>query len=781
MIKVIKMFRKHRKVLIAGLTLMAILAFVFIPMMMDRGANRQVNNPVVVTSARYGQLRQSDLQNLRQQRGLYTQFLEFIARQAATQRGDWSCLKRAQGALENNPTSEASLVNHWLLVHWAQETGMRFDDAAVNSFIRTLTSDKIPGDQIRAFVRDHKTTLPIFFQVLQEEMGALLATELFQQSLTGFTPEAVYEYFLRTKRSATIEAVAFPIENYVAQTPEPTPGQLMEFFETYKDKAFNPNSPLPGLREPHKIRVQYFKTNREKFLKEAEATITDAEIRDFYEKNKDAWFKELPEMKQEPAKPAAKTPEPAKPEDKKPDAKKAEPPKPEAPKTETPKPEAPKTDVKPAAEAPKPQPAQPAGKAPEKKSSSHRAPSPFRLVAFEDSTPKPPASPAKTDAVKSEPAKVEPAKVEPAKPEPAKPEAPKTGPAASKPGDAKAESPKLDKTPAAKTEPPKYKPFESVKDEIRKQLAARKAFEKMQRVLEQAQARVYDYRTEYSSYEATEEPKKKDATPPTAPDFKAMANEAGLELVETNKPFAEWESQGVEGIGSSYNSERRRGFGQSAFDRNLHLYEPLITIDMLGNGYVFWKCEDLKAHVPDWDTADAQEKATKAWKRIQARDLAEKAAKQLADDARAAKKSLKDFAAGRKDLKVITPAPFTWMTMNPMAFSRGGIPVYPTQIPGIEAVGPTFYRQVFGLKAGELTTAWNMAKSQVYAVQLTSYSPMESSLWAEFISSRPEMSMMSAQWDLAEMSNAWQDWLYQYAGLKWEREPEQANGNEGGE
>ena len=75
-------FRRNQKVLLVVLTLMAMFAFVFIPILMQTmGGSRPVDQVMVKTS-KYGDLRQSDLHNLMQQRrrllGVITDLLQAV-------------------------------------------------------------------------------------------------------------------------------------------------------------------------------------------------------------------------------------------------------------------------------------------------------------------------------------------------------------------------------------------------------------------------------------------------------------------------------------------------------------------------------------------------------------------------------------------------------------------------------------------------------------------------------------------------------------------------------
>ena len=53
-------------------------------------------------------------------------------------------------------------------------------------------------------------------------------------------------------------------------------------------------SPNPGFKEPHRIQYASLMADQKKFEAAAEKTITDKDIEEFYEKNKETRFREAP-------------------------------------------------------------------------------------------------------------------------------------------------------------------------------------------------------------------------------------------------------------------------------------------------------------------------------------------------------------------------------------------------------------------------------------------------------------------------------------------------------
>ena len=69
-------FRKYQKAMIAFLALLAMVAFVFLDAMNTSLKSRSAENPVAVSTKRYGDLKESDLGRLRSRRQRLFNFLQ---------------------------------------------------------------------------------------------------------------------------------------------------------------------------------------------------------------------------------------------------------------------------------------------------------------------------------------------------------------------------------------------------------------------------------------------------------------------------------------------------------------------------------------------------------------------------------------------------------------------------------------------------------------------------------------------------------------------------------
>ena len=62
----------------------------------------------------------------------------------------------------------------------------------------------------------------------------MLATQylmLMQQGTVAATPLSSWEFFKRTKRQVDVEAVAFPVDDFISQVKEPTESEIKDLYE----------------------------------------------------------------------------------------------------------------------------------------------------------------------------------------------------------------------------------------------------------------------------------------------------------------------------------------------------------------------------------------------------------------------------------------------------------------------------------------------------------------------------------------------------------------------
>ena len=293
----LKSFRKHRKVWFAVLTLMCMLAFVFLPSVTMLDRSRQARDAVVVRS-KYGQLRESDLAQLRHHRQVALQFLQGVSESLAgpvAKRGQSPDQNRGREALEVKeqigPIDERDMVRSWLLAQRAKQLGLSMDDPAINAFIQRISEKRLTTSAVRGIiVGTMHSSVPEVFNALRDELLALEFKRIFGVSLEGMTPSQLWDSFLRLNRIAKIEAVPVKVEPFVKDVPDSSQAEVRDFFDEHKDRDEDPTSIQVGFNQPHKVNIQYFKIEPEASLNLD--AVTEEQIKAEYEATKDTYYKE---------------------------------------------------------------------------------------------------------------------------------------------------------------------------------------------------------------------------------------------------------------------------------------------------------------------------------------------------------------------------------------------------------------------------------------------------------------------------------------------------------
>ena len=763
------------------LTILAMFAFLFIPVWMELMGTHKTDNPVAVTTSKFGDLHDRDLSSMLETHRRVLAVLSDVMQKTGIPP---SMLGRMLEA-RFGPATPEGVVTNWVLAKCAQQMGMTISDAMINTFLKGAAQDQINWSGFQAIFKQHGLTEYQFFNAMRNELAAVEMEEIFQTSLAALTPAQRWEYFAQVKQLATIEAVGVPAANYVRRVDEPANEELKTFFEQHKDTFALPESPEAGFRQPQEVALAYFKANMEKFS----ANVTDKEIEDRYAKNKEFYDQatkkseaSLPGLNQ----PELNNPELNKPELKQPETKK----KAEEPATKSGQPA---TDAKPApkqgagdAPAAKPQPeAKTPSKpgAPEqgknaKKTSAIEWSSPFvltSLLAEEKSAEK-----AKPPAKEAKPAE------KPVPPAPAKPEAKPAGnpppaiaapaaaqkPPAAKPATTPAEKPPA---PAAPTKPAAAKTglTESTKNHIRQEIAV----ERVAKVFDGLQQTMNAYQDAWSAHEVAvihQQSKQAEAATaknlpplPPPPDFDKLATQNGLTAGRTDL-ISRWELSRLE-IGSSLVGGREP---VSRYAFSLAKFHPEESQGLEGDRYLFWKTDDRKEQVPKFDDKGVREQVLRAWKLIHARSLAIKEADSLAAEARKTKKPLKQAFVDRPDLHIILPPAFSWVTFGNVPLGSAPNAARLSEVPGVYLAGEDFMRTVFHLERGQIGVAMNAPKTVAYVIQLKELSPSREVLWKQFEVDDFSKYAPAANTDKRQMYQAWLKEIKSSVGLEWKHKPD---------
>ncbi len=583
----------------------------------------------------------------------------------------------------------------------ADELGIVVTDAMVSEFINDATMKRLTAKdfaEARTSLVQPSTGTAVtedeLFDALRHEIKAQLAYRQLNPYYAAMpqSPDVYYTMFKRLKVTQRLNIVRLDVDSFVSKVEDPTDGDVAAFFAEHQKKFPGMDAPgSPGFQQPAKVKLAY----AEVAYKDVEGEVvppTDAEVEEYYNKNKDTLYRkpvtpaEEPKKEETPAGSEAtpstdgsKPADPAPPAN--PEAPKSEAPT-DAPKTEEPKPaetpaepakEEPKQEAP--AEAPKQEPTTEAPKAEEPAKEEPKADAGDQCLPFEQepeqkAEPQPaaetPAAPAATPA--ADEAKPADPQTTPATPD--QPTAPAAGTDAAAPATTEqpADAAKTDEKPAENPAPEfvvpvvEYFPLDdTLKGDIRDillQERVRKAIDERMnglsadlKVLEKERSAA---RRKIVQAEPGIEPmalyeKMRAENAKLVEGMKAAAEKRKCKFVETKltnfEELAEGETYRVgaatDAAAGAFGQEGASVAAQAASlfpqeisnDANLFQHRRAIRNpnDFNGNEshFVWWIVEFAEPHVPALTDEGIRDQVVLEWKRQKARDLAKKRAESL--------------------------------------------------------------------------------------------------------------------------------------------------------
>lgn len=714
-------FRKHEKKLIATLAILAMFAFIVvgpgmsIPGLLELfGLRDPAAGGEVFARTSWGTVTRADVANLVARREAANQFV--INAQLAS------------GLMPRTPyhfgePSEQDALYAELVRRKAQELGVRISDDAVRFFIDQITARRLSTEQFEQIRRRIGVGGPTLIDILREELVVL---EVMQMVLGGWsavgpsgtTPHELWQNYQKLDSRVSLEIAEVPVEDFTDQVEAPSDEELQGYFEKYKNELPDPTSPEPGFKQPRRVRVEYVMANFD--LIAAEIEVTDEEVRDFYEKNKDTLYR-LPDEppadeadaateESKPAEDRADAPEQA--GDDAPDASQSQ-----AGETEDSQPEATPTE--------------------EDGDSADSGEQPSRDAADEATS----EADATAEESPSEPTASGGQEADEEQPSPSPDEAVAPNAAGERDGDSIAvQAEGAEDGPASADEAvedtteddgkPRYRPLDAeLASQIHDQLQRQKAREEINERLDSISFEVLEaFGQRYSNWasrkEAYEEDPEGPAEPPgpepQRPDLKAVAEERGLEYGLT-PPVSPEEAEKLTGLGSA----RREAFEGPSFVEQAFadrpLFSPLRVKELNDNSYLFWVIESTKEHVPEF--ADVRELVLEAWKLESARSAAQARAEELAELARSSDQPLSEALAGQEGIVVTTTPMFSWLRRGMLGADPFNRPVEQSQVPGVDQPGEEFMEATFGLSEGAIDVAPDAPKKHYYVLRAVRREP----------------------------------------------------------
>lgn len=789
-------FRKHQRAMLAVVGILCMIGFSIggvglLDNMSDRSGGGE--NPVVATA--YGQtLRESDVAALQRRRGLAIRFLGAAIRSTL---GELARFINPEDYLERSifgPPTERSVVETWVLAEQARRLGMVVSDEAINDYLKRMTEDKVKPDVFREIVKSLQSSQPEVFDALRHELLALRLRDMSLRNVEA-TPAQRWDYYRRLNQQAVAEVLALPVENFAHEVSDPSDEELAAFFEAHKEREPRPDSPEPGFKVPKKAAFEVVIARFEEF--NDPDSITEEEVKEFYEKNKDQRFlfsqHAFTDWDEEPAGESDKATDEKATEEKATDKKSGDEKATDEKATDkkasdekagdekaTDRNEA--DDEARANRALRPGLSNNAARlktvivshAPHLAAAWHPALALTGWLAAEDEQPADEAASAATDANENAAPKVRAGQADQdmaaedqstiKKDAADKNAADKDAANKDDPDKRAAKKPKT-KIPAIappitdelmlprdvrKGENPKYAPLWKVERSIREQLAREKAKERIEQALQAIQTKMRQYSQRRLGSGKTP---KLDLAKLAADEGFSQLQTGRLTAYELQEKHPDLAAARGEGSGINFLSI---GYGTQA------VYQSTIVQDTDANRYLFWKTDEEPAYVPEF--AEIRSKVLRTWKLVQAREIAEKKARKLAEEAKQAGKPLQDLFGDQGT--VTQTQPFSWMSRG-SASPDGRGPLEVSDVEGVERPGADFMRETFSLGVGDVGEALNQPKTVAYLIRVTSLQPPRELLRSRFLASPFSLYAEAGTDDRRQIIESWRKGVEAEANLTW--------------
>lgn len=632
-------------------------------------------------------------------------------------------------ALPSTPEEnvEEDIVSNKIFAQRARDAGMVVSDEMIVDYLRALGRDRVSSEQMRTIMSGmqagagRRATIAFVFDLLRE---AMLATNYLSSHLYVFgtvLPEERWEDWLKVNDRVILEAAPVPAADFLNEVEEPTDEQLEAYFAEYQDREPAPDvlgeyggvqlaSPTPGFATPPRVRLHYAVGKFETFVEKTLDDVSDEEIAEYYEANKDRFI--------EADRTLFGDDDLFGPADDETEADNGEEEAASDPTTE------PSDETATEASEVK------ADAAPESETEEAPANELEPETSDADATPETPVSEEATET----PTAVE---EEEEEEETADDAAEAETETESEADVATGVDSEADATDDKGIE---YQPLEEVSEEIRRRIAENKAGIRLRELMFELKRELDDAYAGY--FDAMLDATDAEAEPPEPPaaltDFSPLAEKYGLE-VTTTEPTARLdlaETSPGRSINADPTSPRPLplwfiSFSEGAVDT----FEPIVTFDAENNFYLSAIVERLERVTPELD--DVRDEVIAAWKREKAADLAIEAAEELADEVTDSGLSIGGYLTnnpGGPAGEAFETDPFGLLSVAGVSDQTGEVFLRLSQPAPLSEPGPGMLESVFDLEAGEVGAALNHDRSVAYVLRVATRLTPVDRLRSQFLS-----------------------------------------------
>ncbi|MCH9653195.1 MAG: SurA N-terminal domain-containing protein, partial [Planctomycetes bacterium] len=189
--------------------------------------------------------------------------------------------------------TEDDIILEFLFRKEAEKMNLVVSDETVTQYISRYTNNKLSKNAFQKTCQQMRLTEGQIYDILRDQIQARLAFQMLRPEVS-LTPDQYWNFYKKFNVREELELVALPVKAFEDEVTAPTEMEKKVFFENYKSVFRNEKGPgSPGLRQPQKVQVEYLLVDFEETEKLV-PPVTDAEIKTFYEDNKERLYKNNP-------------------------------------------------------------------------------------------------------------------------------------------------------------------------------------------------------------------------------------------------------------------------------------------------------------------------------------------------------------------------------------------------------------------------------------------------------------------------------------------------------
>ena len=297
-------FRKHRTYWMAGLVLLAILAFIVAPgiesLMSLMRSNEGTHNEVVVRWSD-GKVTLAALDATRRQHNQVTRFLQALAKEVVKAGGmpkvpgfryD-AAQKRVQDLGLPVLDTNRAVCQTMIISQRARQLGIDFDEAVIDDFFTRFCDNRIDDKDFQRILRE-TCGRELSLQALRRQLGVELSAVVMERiALAGVnyegsplvTPGSLWQNYLQLNQAARIEAYPVLVSEFVKDVKAtPTESEIRAIYEEGSGNFPSPNSPEPGFRRRYQAELEYVYGSWNKLIEVEKAKITPEALKAEYDR-----------------------------------------------------------------------------------------------------------------------------------------------------------------------------------------------------------------------------------------------------------------------------------------------------------------------------------------------------------------------------------------------------------------------------------------------------------------------------------------------------------------